>query len=125
MPDDNLNYTELETQLQTAPLTWLPGLLYTLVATCVRRRVYQEGGLVIAVMRAQQIAEAEKIRKDGMIQASLATAEATNLMGELGYKVKETTTHVKKLKEQKRYLLNNLITGTIRTPETLSTKLTK
>lgn len=59
MPDDNLNYTELETQLQTAPLTWLPGLLYTLVATCVRRRVYQEGGLVIAVMRAQQIAEAE------------------------------------------------------------------
>lgn len=29
------------------------------------------------------------------------------------------------LKEQKRYLLNNLITGTIRTPETLSTKPTK
>lgn len=29
------------------------------------------------------------------------------------------------LKDQKRYLLNNLITGTIRTPETLSTKLTK
>jgi type I restriction enzyme, S subunit len=29
------------------------------------------------------------------------------------------------LKEQKRYLLNNLITGTIRTPETLSTKITK
>ncbi|MEN9649112.1 MAG: hypothetical protein RL094_79 [Candidatus Parcubacteria bacterium] len=28
-------------------------------------------------------------------------------------------------KEQKRYLLNNLITGKIRTPETLSTKLTK
>lgn len=55
-----------------------------------------EDGLVIT----QQIAEAEKIRKDGMIQASLATAEATNLMGELGYKVKETTTHVKKLKEQ-------------------------
>ncbi len=27
------------------------------------------------------------------------------------------------IKEQKRYLLNNLITGTIRTPETLSTKL--
>jgi type I restriction enzyme S subunit len=29
------------------------------------------------------------------------------------------------LKEQKRYLLNNLITGKIRTPETLSIKLTK
>lgn len=29
------------------------------------------------------------------------------------------------LKEQKRYLLNNLITGTIRTPDTLSTKVTQ
>lgn len=29
------------------------------------------------------------------------------------------------IKEQKRYLLNNLITGTIRTPETLSAKITK
>ena len=41
---------------------------------------------------------------------------------------KEITELEKKLsilKEQKRYLLNNLITGTIRTPETLSTKLTK
>jgi type I restriction enzyme S subunit len=38
---------------------------------------------------------------------------------------KEITELEKKLsiiKEQKRYLLNNLITGTIRTPETLSTK---
>ncbi|MHB1316376.1 MAG: restriction endonuclease subunit S [Minisyncoccota bacterium] len=41
---------------------------------------------------------------------------------------KEITELEKKLliiKEQKRYLLNNLITGTIRTPETLSTKLAK
>lgn len=41
---------------------------------------------------------------------------------------KEITELEKKLsiiKEQKKYLLNNLITGTIRTPETLSTKLTK
>lgn len=41
---------------------------------------------------------------------------------------KEITGLEKKLsiiKEQKRYLLNNLITGTIRTPETLSTKITK
>ncbi len=41
---------------------------------------------------------------------------------------KEITELEKKLsilKEQKRYLLNNLITGTIRTPETLSTKLTQ
>jgi type I restriction enzyme S subunit len=41
---------------------------------------------------------------------------------------KEITELEKKLsilKEQKRYLLNNLITGTIRTPETLSTKITK
>ena len=41
---------------------------------------------------------------------------------------KEITELEKKLKiikEQKRYLLNNLITGTIRTPETLSVKLTQ
>ena len=41
---------------------------------------------------------------------------------------KEITELEKKLfiiKEQKRYLLNNLIAGTIRTPETLSTKLIK
>lgn len=40
---------------------------------------------------------------------------------------KEITELQKKLlffKEQKRYLLNNLITGTIRTPETLSAKIT-
>ena len=39
---------------------------------------------------------------------------------------KEITELEKKLciiKEQKRYLLNNLITGAIRTPETLSTKV--
>jgi type I restriction enzyme S subunit len=41
---------------------------------------------------------------------------------------KEITELEKKLqiiKEQKKYLLNNLITGAIRTPETLSTRLTK
>lgn len=32
---------------------------------------------------------------------------------------------LKIIKEQKKFLLNNLITGTIRTPETLSTKVTK
>ena len=65
----------------------------------VAQEKYNKGiadGLVIT----QQIAEAEKIRKDGMIQATLATADATKFMGELGYKVKETTTHVKKLKKE-------------------------
>lgn len=57
-------------------------------------------GISDGIVITQQIAEAEKIRKDGMIQASLATADATKLMSELGYKSKETTTHVKKLKEE-------------------------
>jgi type I restriction enzyme S subunit len=39
--------------------------------------------------------------------------------------IKTLENKLKILKEQKRYLLNNLITGTIRTPETLSAKLTK
>ena len=57
-------------------------------------------GIADGIVITQQIAEAEKIRKDGMIQAAAATADATKLMGELGYKAKETTTHVKKLKEE-------------------------
>ena len=58
----------------------------------------------------------EDIREQKAIAEILTTAD------------KEITELEKKLsilKEQKRYLLNNLITGTIRTPETLSTKLTK
>ena len=54
-----LGYTELEQQLRQAPLTWLPGLLFTLVTVCVQRNVYQAGGLIAAVTRAQQTAEAE------------------------------------------------------------------
>jgi type I restriction enzyme S subunit len=56
------------------------------------------------------------IKEQDAIEKILSTAD------------KEITELEKKLsilKEQKRYLLNNLITGTIRTPETLSTKLTK
>ncbi len=56
------------------------------------------------------------IKEQNAIEKILTTAD------------KEITELKKKLsilKEQKRYLLNNLITGTIRTPETLSTKLTK
>lgn len=62
MPTNELSYTELEQQLKQAPLTWLPGLLYTLVTECVRRRVFQDGGLIRAVTRAQQTAEDEDAR---------------------------------------------------------------
>lgn len=41
------------------------------------------------------------------------------------YEIELLQDKLKLLQEQKRYLLNNLITGTIRTPETLSTKITK
>ena len=46
-----------------------------------------------------QLSESERIRRDGMIQASLATADATKLMGELGYKAKETGDKHTKLKK--------------------------
>lgn len=39
--------------------------------------------------------------------------------------IKKLEDKLKIFKDQKKYLLNSLITGTIRTPETLSTKLTK
>jgi len=55
-------YEELEQQLQRVPLTWLPGLLYTLVTVCVRQQIFQEGGLVRTVLRAKQKAEDEDAR---------------------------------------------------------------
>ena len=56
-----LGYEELEQQLKRVPLTWLPGLLFTLVSECVRQRVFQEGGLILAVQRAKQKVESEDV----------------------------------------------------------------
>jgi len=39
--------------------------------------------------------------------------------------IRELEKKLQIIKDQKKYLLNNLITGTIRTPEILSVKLTK
>lgn len=60
--NEPLCYGELKQQLQQAPLTWLPGLLFTLVTVCVRQRVFQEGGLVRTVLRAKQKAEGDDAR---------------------------------------------------------------
>lgn len=60
MSVSRLSYVELEQQLKQVPLTWLPGLLITLVTTCVRQRIFQEGRLerlVDTAIRAQQTAE--------------------------------------------------------------------
>lgn len=62
MSNSDLDYTELEQQLERAPLTWLPGLLFKLVTVCVRQRIFQEGGLILAVQRAKQKAEGEDAR---------------------------------------------------------------
>ncbi len=62
------------------------------------------------------IIDVPNIKEQNAIEKILTTAD------------KEITELEKKLsilKEQKRYLLNNLISGKIRTPETLSSKLTK
>ena len=48
-----------------------------------------------------------------------------NILITMDKEIQELEKKLQIIKEQKRYLLNNLITGTIRTPETLSTKLTK
>ena len=57
-------------------------------------------GIEAGIIITQQIAEAERIRKDSMVQANAATLDATKFMGELGYKSKEAATNVKKLKEE-------------------------
>ena len=59
MSDSDLGYEELEQQLKRVPLTWLPGLLFTLVPVCVRQRIFREGGLILTVQRAIQKAEGE------------------------------------------------------------------
>ena len=49
----------------------------------------------------------------------------TNILVTADKEITELEKKLSIIKEQKRYLLNNLITGTIRTPETLSAKITK
>ena len=73
-----------------------PIILQTLTAAQQKHNAIIDEGNALSA----QLSESERIRRDGMIQASLATADATKLMGELGYKAKETKTHVKKLKEE-------------------------
>jgi type I restriction enzyme S subunit len=51
--------------------------------------------------------------------------EIANIITTAEKEIVELQKKLEILKEQKRYLLNNLITGTIRTPETLSTKVTQ
>jgi type I restriction enzyme, S subunit len=86
-----------------------------------RMSAYAEGTLVermevkIDSFKLIQVDLPEKKEQDA-IASVLNTATQ-----EIKY-LEEKLSHIR---EQKRYLLNNLITGTIRTPETLSTKLTK
>jgi len=65
----------------------------------------------------------------GKIQIKLPEIEEQNKITEILKVADEEITGLEKklsfIKDQKKYLLNNLITGTIRTPETLSAKLTK
>lgn len=56
------------------------------------------------------------IKEQNAIEKILTTADT---------EIKELEKKLQIIKDQKKYLLNNLITGTIRTPETLSAKITK
>lgn len=49
----------------------------------------------------------------------------TNILVIADKEIAELEKKLSIIKQQKRYLLNNLVTGTIRTPETLSTKVTQ
>lgn len=51
--------------------------------------------------------------------------EITKILNISELEIKSLEDKLQIIKDQKKYLLNNLITGTIRTPETLSTKITK
>ena len=51
--------------------------------------------------------------------------EISRILNTADNEIQELEKKLQIIKDQKKYLLNNLITGTIRTPETLSTKLIK
>lgn len=53
----DLSYQELEQQLQTAPLTWIPALLRALVARAVELQVFRPGALARFVEEARSKAE--------------------------------------------------------------------
>lgn len=49
-----LSYGEIRELLENLPNTWCPALLFVLVKTCVRKKVFQPGGLENIVKRAQE-----------------------------------------------------------------------
>ena len=49
-----MNYYELKTELETAPRTWLPALLKTLVETSIKQRVFIEDDASKFVARIQR-----------------------------------------------------------------------
>jgi hypothetical protein len=53
--DEMPAYEELTGWLQRVPVTWLPALLTRVVALCVIRQVFREGGLQVYVDRGVEI----------------------------------------------------------------------
>lgn len=49
-----LSYSEIVEAIKTAPETWLPALLAETVQACERKKVFQDGGLIRLVERAQK-----------------------------------------------------------------------
>lgn len=68
MSASRLSYVELEQQLKLVPLTWLPGLLVTLVTVCVRQRIFQEGRLERLVHTAILAQQTEEVEDAGSTQ---------------------------------------------------------
>lgn len=48
------SYEVIRSELEDLPQTWCPALLFVLVKTCVRKKVFQPGGLENIVKRAQE-----------------------------------------------------------------------
>lgn len=108
---DTLFYSEIKKN-------YSPKFLYYVFLT-INWKLYNEGSgvpsLSASTISSIKIEVPKEEKEQEAIACILSTAD------------KEITELQKKLsilKEQKKYLLNNLITGTIRTPETLSAKIT-
>ena len=109
---DTLFYTEIKKSID-------PKFLYYIFLT-INWKLYNEGSGVPSLSASTISSIKVSIPKEEKEQKAIA-----NILTTSDEEITELEKKLSIIKEQKRYLINNLIAGTIRTPETLSSKLTK
>lgn len=64
MSDEDLpDYEALVKWIESSPMTWLPGLLFTVCVCCFRKNVFRPKGMEQTMERAKAFAEDPAFRK--------------------------------------------------------------